>query len=145
MVGSKHRSYHSCARHASNPSLLCANSHILNVPHIITCTLLYICLLHNSSEEGHPSPKVLGKYCFSQKLLTGELSTAHGYPCASPTKRDDTLLKKTARSEAAVAEVPAGRSGRECRHTPLRGLRHLTIPKPHPQHAQNSKLSVLPV
>ena len=62
----------------------------------------------DSPEEGHPSPKVLGKYCFSQKLLTGELSTAHGYPRASPTKRD-TPFKKTARSGAAVAEVPAFR------------------------------------
>ena len=61
-------------------------------------------------------------WAFSQKLLTGELSTAHGYPRASPTKRDNTPFKKTARSEAVVAEVPAGRSGRECRHTPLRGV-----------------------
>ena len=76
----------------------------------------------HSPEEGHPSPKVLGKYCFSQKLLTGELSTAHGYPHTSPTKRDNTPFKKTARSEAVVAEVPAGRSGRERRHTPLRGV-----------------------
>ena len=63
-------------------------------------------------ERGHPSPKVLGKSCLSQKLLTGELFTGHGYPCASPTKRDNTPLKKTARSGAAVTEVPAGRSGR---------------------------------
>ena len=69
----------------------------------------------HSPEEGHPSPKVLGKYCFSQKLLTGQLSTAHGYPSASPTKRDNTPFKKTARSEAVVAEVPASRSGRERR------------------------------
>ena len=54
-----------------------------------------------------------GKYCFSQKLVTGELSTAHGYPCASPTKRDNTPFKKTDGSGAAVAEVPAGRSGRD--------------------------------
>ena len=46
----------------------------------------------------------LRKYCFS---LTGQLSTAHGYPSASPTKRDNTPFKKTARSEAVVAEVPA--------------------------------------
>ena len=83
------------------------------------CLFVYRCGLLGSPEEGHPLPKVLGKYCFSQKLLTGQLSTAHGYPSASPTKRDNTPFKKTARSEAVVAEVLASRSGRERRHTPL--------------------------
>ena len=81
----------------------------------------------HSPEEGHPSLKVLGKYYFSQKLLTGQLSTAHGYPSASPTKRDNTPFKKTARSEAVVAEVPASRSGRERRHTPLRGVALINV------------------
>ena len=87
-------------------------------------------VIHNSPEEGHPSPKVLGKYYFYQKLLTGQLSTAHGYPSASPTKRDNTPFKKTARSEAFVAEVPASRSGRERRHTPLRGVAPFRGPAP---------------
>ena len=86
----------------------------------------------HSPEEGHPSPKVLGKYYFSQKPLTGQLSTAHGYPSASPTKRDNTPFKKTARSEAVVAEVPASRSGRERRHTPLRGVAPFRGPAPIP-------------
>ena len=75
------------------------------------------------TERCHNSMRVYtcGKCCFPQKLLTGELSTAHGYPRASPTKRDNTPFKKTARSEAVVAEVPAGRSGRERRHTPSGG------------------------
>ena len=84
----------------------------------------------HSPEEGHPSPKVLGKYCFAQKLLTGQLSTAHGYPSASPTKRDNTPFKKTARSEAVVAEVPASRSGRKRRQNPLRGVAHIRGPAP---------------
>ena len=88
--------------------------------------LLVLC----SPEEGHPSPKVLGKYYFSQKLLTGQLSTAHGYPSASPTKRDNTPFKKTTRSEAVVAEVPASRSGRERRHTPLWGVAPFKGPAP---------------
>ena len=62
--------------------------------------------------ERSPIAESTEKSCFSQKLLTGDLSTAHRYPCASPTKRDNTPFKKTVRSGAAVAEVPAGRSGR---------------------------------
>ena len=35
----------------------------------------------------------IGKYCFSQKLLTGELSTAHGYipPCLSHKERQHAV------------------------------------------------------
>ena len=59
--------------------------------HLSSCETLPVVysftITSHSPEEGHPSPKVLGKYCFSQKLLTGELSTAHGYLCASRRSR----------------------------------------------------------
>ena len=90
----------------------------------------YVCVHKNL--RAHVRTAQIFFWAFSQKLLTGELSTAHGYPRASPTKRDNTPFKKTARSEAVVAEVPAGRSGRECRHTPLRGGRPFQGLSPHP-------------
>ena len=50
----------------------------------------------------------------------------------APLPQRDTPFKKTARSGAAIAEVLAGRSGRECRHTPLRGVAPFRGPAPIP-------------
>ena len=50
-------------------------------------------------------------------------STAHGYHCAPPSKRGHTPIQETARSGTPVAAVqPSRKSGRERRHTPLRGV-----------------------
>ena len=50
-------------------------------------------------------------------------STAHGYHCALPSKRGHTPIQETARSGTPVAAVqPSRKSGRERRHTPLRGV-----------------------
>ena len=72
--------------------------------------------LHNiphSPEEGHRSPKVLGKY---YSYSTGVF--AHGYLRAS-TSETHAQVSETARTGAAAGH--SGESGRERRHAPLRG------------------------
>ena len=70
----------------------------------------------DSPEEGHRSPKVLGKY---YSYSTGVF--AHGYLRAS-TSETHAQVSETARTGAAAGH--SGESGRERRHAPLRG--------PHP-------------
>ena len=65
-------------------------------------------------EEGHRSPKVLGKY---YSYSTGVF--AHGYLRAS-TSETHAQVSETARTGAAAGH--SGESGRERRHAPLRGL-----------------------
>ena len=77
--------------------------------------------LHHSPEEGHQSPKVLGKY---YSYSTGVF--AHGYLRAS-TSETHAQVSETARTGAAAGH--SGESGRERRHAPLRGL---FLRGPHP-------------
>ena len=76
----------------------------------------------HEKERNKKMPTPRREVLFFSKQLTGE-STAHGYICASPTKRGgNTPFKTTARSGTAIAEVSAGRSGRECCHTLFGGV-----------------------
>ena len=74
------------------------------------------------SQEGHRSPKVLGKY-YSDS--TGVF--AHGYLRAFASETH-AQVSETARTGAAAGH--SGESGRECCHAPLRGA--LPLRGPHP-------------
>ena len=75
-----------------------------------------------SPEEGHRSPKVLGKY---YSYSTGVI--AHGYLRAF-TSETHAQVSETARTGAAAGH--SEESGRERRHAPLRGA--LPLRGPHP-------------
>ena len=83
----------------------------------------------HSPEEGHRSPKVLGKY---YSYSTGV--TAHGYLRAS-TSETHAQVSETARTGAAAGH--SGESGRERRHAPLRGALPLRGPHPFNNHKIN--------
>ena len=80
-----------------------------------------------SPEEGHRSPKVLGKY---YSYSTGVF--AHGYLRAS-TSETHAQVSETARTGAAAGH--SGESGRERRHAPLRGA--LPLRGPHPNNMKD--------